>query len=392
MYCNNCGKELPDGSAFCNFCGTKITVTSSDENINNNNNSTSKPNESIKEKLSSGREAKNRKDWRGVERFYGAVLLEDPNQYEALFYDAYAKAMETMSSQEVFKRKAEMNVLHTVLLDLPNHYDPDDTENVEMISEIFLDLKNLIACSFVFTQTKNGYGMVISSNANETYAIFVETVKNVKNVMDALSEKSDKISIHRKALDFYTTAKSLSWDYSSKVAIVNDITKWIEAEKQTIETLRRIPIDAYWKEHAEERTALETEKENALTEIQKLQNEIEDLDEYAVYKKIENELQDINSQLSGTGVTGIFKEIGSSAKEKGFKSILGLKNTISNKMSDKKDLQAKRTEIEKNLAEAKSRLDTASKSHNEKINDLQNRISQIDEEFNKDRDSIPNSV
>ncbi len=24
MYCNNCGKEIPDNSKFCNFCGSKI--------------------------------------------------------------------------------------------------------------------------------------------------------------------------------------------------------------------------------------------------------------------------------------------------------------------------------------------------------------------------------
>ena len=315
MYCNNCGKELPDGSAFCNFCGTKLDITPDNKSINNNN-SPSKANESIREKLNSGREAKNRKDWRGVERFYGAVLLEDPNQYEALFYDAYAKAMETMSSQEFFKRKAEMNVLHSVLLDLPNHYNPDDTENIEMIAEAFGDLKNLISCSFVFTQTKNGYGIVISSNADETYAIFVETVRNFKKVMDILSERADKLPIHRKALDFYNTAKGLSWDYSSKVAIANDIAKWIEQENQIVETLRRIPIEAYWIEHAEEKATLEAEKENALIKIKKLQKEIKALDEYAAYKKIEGELQDINEQLARTGVTGIFKEFGSSTKEK----------------------------------------------------------------------------
>lgn len=384
MYCNSCGKELPDGSAFCNFCGAKLNAALNNESINNNN-SAAKSNENIKEKLASGREAKNRKDWRGAERFYGAALLEDPNQYEALFYDSYAKAMETMSVQEVFKRKAEMGVLHTVLLDLPNHYEPNDAENIELCSGIIEDLKNLIGCSFVFSQTKNGYGMVVSSNADETYSIFVETVRNVKKVMEALSEKADKLSIHRKALEFYSTAKALSWDYSNKVAIVNDVTKWIEEEKQTVETLRRIPIEAYWKEHAEERVALEAEKENALTEIQKLQTEIKALDEYASYKEIESELHEINEQLAGTGVTGIFKEFSSSAKEKGFKSILGLKDTISNKRNDKNDFKVKKAEIEKNLEEAKSRLDTASKTHNEKINELQNRVNEIDEEFEKDR-------
>lgn len=384
MYCNNCGKELPDGSAFCNFCGTKLNVVSDNENSNSNN-SASKSNESIKEKLASGKEAINRKDWRGAERFYGAVLLEDPNQYEAIFYDSYSKAMETMSVQEVFKRKAEMDVLHTVLLDLPNHYEPDDTANLEMCAGIIEDLKNLIGCSFVFSQTKNGYGMVIASNANETYAIFVQTVRNLKKVMDDLSQKADKLSLHRKALDFYNVAKALSWDYTSKVAISNDINKWIDEEMQTIETLRRIPIDAYWKEHAEERTALETEKQNALAEIQKLNGEIESLAEYAACKEIEDEIKNLDDQLAGTGVAGIFKELGSSAKEKGFKSLLGLKDSVSNKMNDKKDLKSKKADAEKRLEEAKSKLDIASKVFNEKTITLQSRVNEIDEEFNKDR-------
>ena len=379
MFCNHCGKELPDGSAFCNFCGGKLGEALSDEG------SASKANEGIKEKIASGREAKNRKDWRSVERFYGAVLLDDPSQYEAVFYDAYAKSMETMSSQEVFKRKAEMNVLHTVLLDLPNHYEPDNNENIEMIAEILTDLKNLIGCSFVFTQTKNGYGIVISSNADETYALFVETVKNVRKIMQMLSEKEDKLLFHRKALEFYNMAKGLSWDYSSKVAILNDVTKWIQEEQQTVETLRKIPIEAYWKEHAEEKAALETEKENALSEIETLQKQIEALEEYAVFKAIEKELQELEEQLVGTGVSGIFKEFGSSAKEKGLKSIFGLKDTVSSKMNQKKDLKSRKSEVEARLQEARNSLNLVSKDRNDKIADLKNRVSQIDEEFNKDR-------
>lgn len=226
--------------------------------------------------------------------------------------------------------------------------------------------------------------MVVSSNADETYTIFVETVRTFRKVIDDLAERGDKLVIHRSALNFYTSAKGISWDYSSKVAIVNDITKWIEEENQTVETLRRIPIEAYWKEHSEERKALEAEKETANLEIQRLQAEIESMSEFAEYKKIKSELHEINEQLAQTGVTGMFKEFGSSAKEKGFKYILGLKDTVSNKMNDKKEWKAKKSETEKHLEKAKSRLETASKSYNETINDLQNRISQIDGEFNKD--------
>ncbi len=26
MYCNKCGKQIPDGSEFCNFCGTRVST------------------------------------------------------------------------------------------------------------------------------------------------------------------------------------------------------------------------------------------------------------------------------------------------------------------------------------------------------------------------------
>jgi uncharacterized membrane protein YvbJ len=26
MFCNKCGKEIPDNSSFCNFCGQKIEL------------------------------------------------------------------------------------------------------------------------------------------------------------------------------------------------------------------------------------------------------------------------------------------------------------------------------------------------------------------------------
>ena len=31
MYCSSCGKEIPDGSSFCNVCGARATILSSEE-------------------------------------------------------------------------------------------------------------------------------------------------------------------------------------------------------------------------------------------------------------------------------------------------------------------------------------------------------------------------
>lgn len=387
MFCNKCGKKLEDGSLFCNYCGNKINIT--EENSNTNATVTdsisAKVSDSITEKLISGREAKKRKDWRAVQRIYQSVLTEIPDQYEALFYDAYAKAMESMTGQDVFKRKAEMEVVHNVLSSLPNYYVPDDSENLNIVSFMLRDMTELICFPFVFTQTKNGFGMVIASNAGETYAIFVETVRLIYSVTNSLYEKKNELALHRCALEFYLGAQSLAWDYNSKVAIANDVTKWIDEEKQNIENIRRGPIEAYWKEHAEERIQLEAEKKSASEEIDKLKEEISSLEESDTCKQLENELKEIDEKLSGTGVTGIFKGIGSSVKEKGVKSILGIKGTVSDKMSEKKELQAKRAEVEKLLDEAKAKLSEVSKPQNDRIASLQQRIDQINEEFDKDR-------
>ena len=36
MYCPNCGKEIPDGSKFCPYCGTKIISSNSSKEIDIN--------------------------------------------------------------------------------------------------------------------------------------------------------------------------------------------------------------------------------------------------------------------------------------------------------------------------------------------------------------------
>ena len=44
MFCNKCGKQIPDNSTFCNYCGKKLEII-----YDNNNSSASKS--SIKQKF-----------------------------------------------------------------------------------------------------------------------------------------------------------------------------------------------------------------------------------------------------------------------------------------------------------------------------------------------------
>lgn len=46
MFCGNCGKELPDGSVFCLYCGTQLGNTNNNVNVDQNqNNQQYAPNE-----------------------------------------------------------------------------------------------------------------------------------------------------------------------------------------------------------------------------------------------------------------------------------------------------------------------------------------------------------
>ncbi len=38
MFCGNCGKELPDGSVFCLYCGTQLGNTNNNVNVDQNQN------------------------------------------------------------------------------------------------------------------------------------------------------------------------------------------------------------------------------------------------------------------------------------------------------------------------------------------------------------------
>jgi uncharacterized membrane protein YvbJ len=52
MYCNNCGKQIPDNSKFCNYCGSKIGFlpTDSEKSSNNSIKTTNNKNEIFPDK------------------------------------------------------------------------------------------------------------------------------------------------------------------------------------------------------------------------------------------------------------------------------------------------------------------------------------------------------
>lgn len=51
MYCNKCGKQIEDNSAFCVFCGNKITIIKKQKSTESNEKDASKINNATKKKI-----------------------------------------------------------------------------------------------------------------------------------------------------------------------------------------------------------------------------------------------------------------------------------------------------------------------------------------------------
>ena len=98
--CEMCGStELlkKDGVFECQNCGTKYTVeeakkmmvegTVSVEGTVKIDNSSF-----VMKSLQNARRAKKKEDWEETERYYNMVEQNDPNNIEAIFFSAYAKA------------------------------------------------------------------------------------------------------------------------------------------------------------------------------------------------------------------------------------------------------------------------------------------------------------
>lgn len=152
-------------------------------------------------------------------------------------------------------------------------------------------------------------------------------------------------------------------------AELNESAKKIRSEKKT-EIERRFneaeklladkKRDDYWKEHAEEKALLLTEKESLESKIQELKERIESSKEKSVIAEIEGSINAAKKELGNLN---------------GFDKLKG----------KGKPIQARINEYTKQLNDAKKQFDAYADPLNEEINNKQNRVLQITEELEKER-------
>jgi len=170
LVCEACGsKELikQDGVFVCQSCDTKYSVEEATKMTTGIDTSAS-----LEKALKNARRAMERKDYEQAEKFYGIVLMEEPENWEATFYSTYAKAMGKSISEAA---NLVTNSIKTVLKDLKKLDDAVQQEKA--ITQISVDLVEL--CEAGYNSAIGDYNSTSVYSANDIYMAKVSCANDV---------------------------------------------------------------------------------------------------------------------------------------------------------------------------------------------------------------------
>lgn len=232
IICEMCGSNnlVKTGDNFvCQDCGTKYTVEAAKKlmvevegKVDVSGSSVTIDNSAaVQNYLANARRAKQKEDWSEMERYYNLVEQNDPSNIEAIFYSSYGKAKQTLVSSDLYKRQAEFKVLNNSVSIIDDNFNVDKAEEqIAIVKQISDDIIKMMYSSFVFNQTKNGYGIVIRTDKNSTYNLFINlsicfngTLENIYKKLreEQVSEKIEVIKLrliqYKYLLDNEATSK-----------------------------------------------------------------------------------------------------------------------------------------------------------------------------------------
>lgn len=207
--CNGTDLEKSDGMFICQSCGTKYSIEEAKKLMVEVEGAVKIDNSDFVQRyLENARRAKSKEDWDEVEKYYNMVEQYDPANIEAIFYSAYGKAKSSLTNNDIYKRQAIFKSLNNSVSILDDNYDIEKEAELKNILEaITADIKSMFFSTFVYTQTKNGYGNVTGDNKTETYQLFInlacEMVTTLTNIINKFPEerRSNIVYIYKLRLD-----------------------------------------------------------------------------------------------------------------------------------------------------------------------------------------------
>ena len=132
LTCEMCGSTemlKQDGVFVCQACGCKYSVEEAKKmmvegTVDVSGSTVQVDNSAFVQKyLANARRAKEKEDWEETEKYYNLVEQNDPHNIEAVFYSAYAKAIQSHIDPDAFKREQKCKILRNSISVLDDYYD-----------------------------------------------------------------------------------------------------------------------------------------------------------------------------------------------------------------------------------------------------------------------------
>lgn len=152
-----CSTDLlkQDGVFVCQACGCKYSVEEAKRMMIEGTvdvQGTVKVDNSafVQKYLANARRAYEKEDWEEVEKYYNMVEQNDPQNIEAVFYSAYAKARTSLLQNDYNKRKAAFNVFGKSISVIDDYFDmTQEDAQIALVKRMSIDLMKMYGCEKV---------------------------------------------------------------------------------------------------------------------------------------------------------------------------------------------------------------------------------------------------
>lgn len=315
LTCEMCGGTdlmKKDGVFVCQSCGCKYSVEEAKrmmvEGTVDVKGTVQVDNSAfVKKYLDNARRAKQKEDWEETEKYYNMVEQNDPDNIEAIFYSAYGRAKASLVENDIYKRQSVFKVLNNCVSIIDDKYKVEDREQNEIaLRSMAADLLALFTSNFVYTEWKNGYGVVTKTNRPETHALFVNLIEEFHRTMLNIQAKDQQLYMYDICIIFVQQCKKLTFEGYNRGAILNIFDDWIAQQQRAkdglVEMKKRAKITAYWEQHKEEKEALEAKKNGACARVVELNKMLEKLPETSAVQNIEAQIATLNKQKQALGI------------------------------------------------------------------------------------------
>ena len=201
LTCEVCGSSSiikKDGVFQCQSCGMQYSLEEvrsllgnaggSSVALRNPEPGTAPQSAQFRKYIEFARTAKSREDWAESERYYKMAEMDDPGNIEASFYGSYGKAKVSLIENNLYQRQAIFKILQNAVASIPAKYDAGKAAELNpIIAQISDDILAMAKSDYVYSYTKNGYGIVVSSEKMQTVTLF-------NNLSDAFCKTCEQLA------------------------------------------------------------------------------------------------------------------------------------------------------------------------------------------------------